>query len=157
MKLICLLDLLSCFRICFICDQWLCLDCWKVKMWIYVIFGLETDMSLMDILCWTEESYTIPIIEEKTTTQDATPKDVQQQDDLLEKPTVAVTKPKYRSNLLLLYGCAYSLLWILLYISRVLLLLYLFHTSFDICYMLLKINFSQMLNLLDEVHEWFAV
>ncbi|KAL2967165.1 hypothetical protein AAZX31_16G160100 [Glycine max] len=43
-----------------------------------------------------EESYTIPIIEEKTTTQDATPKDVQQQDDLLEKPTVAVTKPKYR-------------------------------------------------------------
>ncbi|KAG4991435.1 hypothetical protein AAZX31_09G117500 [Glycine max] len=43
-----------------------------------------------------EESYTPPIIEEKATTEDVTPKDVQQQDDLLEKPTVTVTKPKYR-------------------------------------------------------------
>ncbi|KAG5133759.1 hypothetical protein JHK82_024947 [Glycine max] len=38
-----------------------------------------------------EESYTPPIIEEKATTEDVTPKDVQQQDDLLEKPTLSVS------------------------------------------------------------------
>ncbi|KAK7380390.1 hypothetical protein VNO78_32900 [Psophocarpus tetragonolobus] len=41
------------------------------------------------------ESYTTPI-QENTTTLDMTPKDVLQQDDLPEKPAVAVTKPKYR-------------------------------------------------------------
>ncbi|XP_027358102.1 protein SGT1 homolog isoform X1 [Abrus precatorius] len=42
-----------------------------------------------------EESYTIPI-QEKTAAQDVTPKDVKPEDNLPEKPTVAVTKPKYR-------------------------------------------------------------
>nr|KYP38854.1 Suppressor of G2 allele of SKP1 isogeny [Cajanus cajan] len=42
-----------------------------------------------------EESYSMPI-QEKATIEDVTPKDTQQQDDLPEKPTVAVTKPKYR-------------------------------------------------------------
>ncbi|KAL2334811.1 hypothetical protein Fmac_016024 [Flemingia macrophylla] len=42
-----------------------------------------------------EESYTMPI-QEKATVQDVTPKDIEQQDDHQEKPTVAVTKPKYR-------------------------------------------------------------
>ncbi|BAU02207.1 hypothetical protein LR48_Vigan10g110500 [Vigna angularis] len=43
-----------------------------------------------------EESYTTIPIQEKTIAQDDNPKDVQQQDDLPEKPPVAVNKPKYR-------------------------------------------------------------
>lgn len=76
----------------------------------------------MDMFCWTEESYTTIPIQEKTIAQDDNPKDVQQQDDLPEKPPVAVNKPKYRSNMLLLYGYAYSLLGLFVYILTVLLL-----------------------------------
>jgi len=48
----------------------------------------------LDILCLTEESYTIPT-QEKSTTQDVSPKDVQPEDHS-EKPIVTVAKPKYR-------------------------------------------------------------
>ncbi|CAK8532589.1 unnamed protein product [Lathyrus sativus] len=43
-----------------------------------------------------EESYTLPTQEKSTTTQDATPKVIEPEKDLLEEPIVAVTKPKYR-------------------------------------------------------------
>jgi len=52
----------------------------------------------------------------------------QQHDDLPEKPPV----PKYRSNMLLPFSYAYSLLGLFVYISTVLLPLYLLWLCFGI-------------------------
>ncbi|CAJ1952958.1 unnamed protein product [Sphenostylis stenocarpa] len=65
-----------------------------------------------------EESYTTIPIQEKATAQEVNPKDFQQQDDLPEKPTVAVTKPKYSLVLVLMSQEKMRMFFKLAYLER---------------------------------------